>query len=41
MQKRGDMHGATVKRVDYSAVGQSQERDLLTHLMSTSSGAAC
>lgn len=40
MQKE-NRHGAVVKWVDYGSAGRSQEWDLLTHLMSTSSGAAC
>lgn len=38
---KDNRHEAMVKWVDYGTVGQSQERDLLTHFMSTSSGAAC
>ena len=41
MQEGNAGAGAVVKWVDYGAAGQSQEWDLLTHLMSTSSGAAC
>lgn len=39
--KKGNMQGVMLKRLDYIDVGQSHERDLLTHIASTSSGAAC
>lgn len=41
MYMKGNRHEAMVKWVDYGTVGQSQERDLLDHFLSTSSGAAC